>query len=92
MRGFLDLFENGTIAKQYYVRRCNERTSCTNRKNKFWMPSWKCLYTVLCIFYCTMYFPKTELHFLAEVPLINDQNTKTFFAAIFIRMTSQIQS
>lgn len=42
--------------------------------------------------YCTMYFPKTELHFLAEVPLINDQNTKTFFAAIFIRMTSQIQS
>ena len=40
----------------------------------------------------TMYFPKTELHFLAEVPLINDQNTKTFFAAIFIRMTSQIQS
>ena len=24
----LDLFENGTIAKQYYARRCNERTSC----------------------------------------------------------------
>ena len=44
------------------------------------------------LIYCTMYFPKTELHFLAEVPLINDQNTKTFFAAIFIRMTSQIQS
>ena len=29
MRIFWDLFENGTIAKQYYVRRCNERTSCT---------------------------------------------------------------
>ena len=29
MRIFWDLFENGTIAKQYYERRCNERTTCT---------------------------------------------------------------
>ena len=27
MRIFGDLFENGTIAEQYYERRCNERTS-----------------------------------------------------------------
>ena len=27
MRIFWDLFENGTIAKQYYERRCNERTT-----------------------------------------------------------------
>ena len=27
MRIFWDLFENGTIAKQYYVRRCSKRTS-----------------------------------------------------------------
>ena len=29
MQIFWDLFENGTIAKQYYERRCNERTTCT---------------------------------------------------------------
>ena len=34
MRIFWDLFENGTIAKQYYVRRCNERTSCTYLPSK----------------------------------------------------------
>ena len=28
MRIFWDLFENGTIVKQYYERRCNERTTC----------------------------------------------------------------
>ena len=28
---FWDLFENGTIAKQYYVRWCNARTPCMQK-------------------------------------------------------------
>ena len=28
-KNFWDLFEKGTIAKQYYARRCNARSSCT---------------------------------------------------------------
>ena len=34
MRIFWDLNENGTIAKQYYERRCNERTTCITRLYK----------------------------------------------------------
>ena len=34
---FFDLFENGTKAKQYYVRRCNARTPC-NHWQKCYIP------------------------------------------------------
>ena len=34
---FFDLFENGTKAKQYYVRRCNAKTPC-NHWQKCYIP------------------------------------------------------